>query len=78
MAVGLSIPLSTSSVKYLILGVFAPQKLDRPIRSTTPGKCGVHLFSTAIVTMIMSTSSMLGIDGVVPVVERIHNPSSGP
>ena len=27
--------------------------------------------------MIMSTSSMLGIDGVVPVVERIHNPSVG-
>ena len=48
------------------------------VRSTTPGKCGVHLFSTAIVTMIMSTSSMLGIDGVVPIVECFHDLLSNP
>jgi hypothetical protein len=48
--------------------------------------CGVLLFACsppgtppwAVVTMILSTSSMLGIDGVVPVVEGFHDPSSYP
>ena len=46
-----------------------------PVWKYTPDKRGIHLFSTcteAIVTMNLSRSPMLGIDGVVPIGECFH------